>query len=137
MELNSLQIVALLVFNIVTLLMLIKFGASIDISDMLREKSLPADPAVPAVPAAPGPGADVGGVDPRNTSFSRVSGFIGSIVMSTFFWGIANVLLARSFGSQSDISAIKDIVTNLGSYFAYGSALFAPYAFNQIKSMVK
>lgn len=69
------------------------------------------------------------------TSFSRVAGLIGAVVLSTFFWGLANVLLQRSFGPPADIAAIKDILANLSNYFLYGSALFAPYAFNQIKSI--
>ena len=98
-----------------------------DMTAMLREKSVaaPAAPADPNVPA------------PDNTSYSRVSGACGSAVMVCFFWALSDIVIVKVFARSPNMTDIKTFVEGLSSYFLYGSALFAPYAFNQLSQAFK
>lgn len=58
--------------------------------------------------------------------------FLGLIGMLSMFVGIGFYLLWALFNGKQDLAHQLDIA---GHYLLYGSALFAPYAFNQIKSV--
>lgn len=64
-------------------------------------------------------------------STSRVIAFLGLIGMLSMFVGIGFYLLWALFNGKQDLLHQLDTA---GHYLLYGSALFAPYAFNQIKS---
>ncbi len=66
------------------------------------------------------------------TSYSRVTGALGAIVMTSSFWAIGNVVLSLAL---TDISRVKPLLDAVGIYFLIGSALFLPYAFNQLKTL--
>ena len=76
----------------------------------------------------PQDGGDAGDKGPG--SFSRIAGTIGAIVLAAFFAGVSYWALHALF-SDGDLNKLKD----LGTFFLVGSALFAPYAFNQIRSI--
>jgi hypothetical protein len=63
-------------------------------------------------------------------SFSRISGVIGSIVLAAFFGGVSYWALFTLFSGGS-----LDKLSELQTFFLVGSALFAPYAFNQLRSI--
>jgi hypothetical protein len=67
------------------------------------------------------------------TSYSRITGLFGAVAVTGFFWAIGNVLLLKAL---TNIGEIKTITDNVGRFFLIGSALFMPYAFNQLKSAV-
>ncbi|MCK4125514.1 hypothetical protein HFK83_24500 [Ralstonia pseudosolanacearum] len=69
---------------------------------------------------------------PPTGSTSRVIAFLGLIGMLSMFVGIGFYLLWALFNGKQDLAHQLDIA---GHYLLYGSALFAPYAFNQIKSV--
>jgi hypothetical protein len=123
----------LAIYNVAILKLLTFTLSKIEFRDALSEK----DPAVLAAArsapraAPPGGGAAPEPTDP--TSYSRVSGLIGSVVMAAFFWAIGNVILYKAF-STAGIADIKTLLSSLGTYFLAGSSLFVPYAFNQLKS---
>ncbi|WP_407522481.1 hypothetical protein [Methylobacterium oryzisoli] len=64
------------------------------------------------------------------SSYSRITGMFGLIVMGAFLWAFGNALIYKMFMAPEDISKITNGVS---AFFLSGSALFAPYAFNQIK----
>lgn len=66
------------------------------------------------------------------TSYSRVTGALGAIVVTSFFWAIGNVVLSLAL---SDVSQVKPLLDAVGVFFLIGSALFLPYAFNQLKTL--
>lgn len=66
------------------------------------------------------------------TSYSRVTGAFGAIVMTSFFWAIGNVVLSLAL---SDVGQVKPLLDAVGIFFLIGSALFLPYAFNQLKTL--
>lgn len=84
-------------------------------SDALREK---------------GPTGEVEGP----VSYSRVTGMIGAVVVASLFWMMSNVSIWTAIVSPKDLSGILSGVSNL---FYVGAALFIPYAFNQLKTLVK
>jgi len=63
-------------------------------------------------------------------SFSRVAGAIGSTVLAALFAGISYWALHTLF-MGGDLTRLQDLST----FFLVGSALFAPYAFNQIRGI--
>ncbi len=65
-------------------------------------------------------------------SFSRISGAIGAVVLAAFFAGVSYWAQHALF-TGGNLSKLND----LGTFFLVGSALFAPYAFNQIRAIFK
>lgn len=66
------------------------------------------------------------------TSYSRITGFIGAVIITSLFWVLSNVVVADSI---LDPQRIAVILSSSGKLFLIGSALFLPYAFNQLKSI--
>jgi hypothetical protein len=71
---------------------------------------------------------------PDATSYSRLSGFVGAIVLASFLWGLGNVILYKAF-AENGPEEIQSLLSSIGSFFLAGAALFAPYAFNQLKGV--
>lgn len=67
------------------------------------------------------------------TSYSRITGLFGAVAVTGLFWSMGNVLLLKALTNVGDIRAITD---NVSRFFLIGSALFMPYAFNQLKSIL-
>lgn len=67
-------------------------------------------------------------------SYSRVTGLIGAVVVSSLFWVMSNVSIALAILDPSDLPSLLNGVTKL---FFVGAALFLPYAFNQLRSLVQ
>ncbi|MGA0604232.1 hypothetical protein ACO2Q3_26250 [Caulobacter sp. KR2-114] len=74
-----------------------------------------------------GPGRGAG-----KRSYARVTGFVGTVILTSFFASVGNVVL---FQAMFDPGKIAAIVSGVGPLFLVGSALFAPYAFNQLRSI--
>jgi hypothetical protein len=66
-------------------------------------------------------------------SFSRTAGFIGAIGMSSVFIGIGYWVTYALFFHPDQLGYLK----STAYYFGAGSALFFPYAFNQISRLLK
>lgn len=64
-------------------------------------------------------------------SFSRVSGAIGAISIAATFIGIGYWAIFALFFDPSNLENFKE----MGTYFLAGSAMFMPYAFNQLSSI--
>jgi hypothetical protein len=71
-----------------------------------------------------------GDVGSETTSYSRISGLFGSVMISAFFWALGNVIIWKAFENPAQIEPIIDSVAK---FFLVGSALFLPYAFNQLR----
>lgn len=69
---------------------------------------------------------------PSDGSFSRVAGALGAIAVASTFVGIGYWVLFELF-LGNDLAKLKDV----GIYFLAGSALFLPYAFNQLSSIFR
>lgn len=63
-------------------------------------------------------------------SFSRIAGAIGALALAAFFAGVSYWALHALF-ADGELSKLQD----LSQFFLVGSALFAPYAFNQIRGI--
>ena len=71
---------------------------------------------------------------PEVTSFSRMAGLFGIVILTALFWATGNVLLVKALtGSAGDIPSVLD---DVGRYILVSSTLFIPYAFNQLKSAI-
>lgn len=69
----------------------------------------------------------------ESTSYSRITGLFGAVVLTTFFWAMGNLILWRvATARDQDVDALIDSVWK---FFLLGSALFLPYAFNQLRSV--
>lgn len=86
--------------------------------DVLSDKSM--------LRAMPGGLADD---DSLPTSFSRLAGLIGVAYLTAFLWGIGFFVLASIWVAPT---AIAQVIADCGQFLMAGSALFAPYAFNQL-----
>ena len=100
---------------------------SSNLDGLLQEKT-----AAPA-PADPNPDPDANGA-PGNTSASRVTGAVGAAVIASFTWAVGNVLIYKAVFKPEDAQVILD---GIGNFYLAASALFAPYAFNQLSSIFK
>jgi hypothetical protein len=67
-------------------------------------------------------------------SYSRVTGALGAVILTAFFWAIGNVVLADTL-SPNAAATIGPLLNAVGRFFLVGSALFLPYAFNQLKTL--
>jgi len=68
---------------------------------------------------------------PEKGSFSRTAGIIGAIGMASVTIGIGYWVIYGLFFDTASLDSIKSV----GWYYLAGSALFFPYAFNQIASI--
>lgn len=112
----------LVIYNVATTKLLSIALTQIDVRQAVQEKA----PEVRSVPLTDSAGKPV----PLDTSYSRVSGMIGAIVLATFFWAVGNVILYKAF---ADPSKISEFLSSIGTFFLGGASLFLPYAFNQLK----
>ncbi|AOK17042.1 hypothetical protein WT26_14145 [Burkholderia cepacia] len=67
------------------------------------------------------------------TSYSRVSGALGAIMIASFFWATGNLVLGLAL--SGDVISVKTLLGAVSVFFLIGSALFLPYAFNQLKTL--
>ncbi len=107
-----------------------------------------AGPVGAAAPAAPGPQKrvalkgltdalqekDTDGNPTGVISYSRVTGMIGTSVVASLFWMISNIVIAMAV---LDPQSISGVLTDVSKLFLIGAALFVPYAFNQLKSLLQ
>ena len=90
---------------------------------MLSEKTPPAQPANQQAANVP---------IESDASFSRVAGSIGTVVLAAFIGGVSYWALFGLF-SGADLTRLSQI----GTFVLTGSALFAPYAVNQLRAIFK
>ena len=99
----------------------------------LLARALSEKPAA-APPTAPGAGAAAGGTQDQPGSFSRTAGAIGAVGIAATFVGIGYWIIFDLFADKgAELTKIGD----LKYYFLAGSAMFLPYAFNQLSSIFK
>lgn len=108
-------IVALAAFNAPILIAGWRFRQVSGLNEVLQEK-------------------DADGHDTGAVSYSRVTGVIGAVVVASLFWIMSNISIAIAILNPKDLPDILNGVTKL---FFVGAALFVPYAFNQIKTLVQ
>lgn len=133
----------LIIFNFAIIILLKYSLQNIDLKEVLREKAPDAQPTAAGTAGLVGPaGAAVITAAPTaqdNTSYSRVAGILGAIVLAAFFWAVGDVILYKEFAcSDASCAAdIKDLVSGVSTYIMSGAALFAPYAINQLTNIFK
>jgi hypothetical protein len=118
-------ILTLFVYNVALILMFQHLLTQIDVREATSEK----DPDV--VLTAQIVEGDTSETPEKvyPTSFSRLAGALGAMVLACFFWGLGNVIFYFAF---ANIGIVTQLGSALGWYFLAGSALFAPYAFKQL-----
>lgn len=67
------------------------------------------------------------------TSFSRVTGLIGTIYLTAFCWGLGLYLLTKVW---VDPGKLKEVVPDGSKFILAGASLFTPYAFNQVSHIL-
>ena len=68
------------------------------------------------------------------TSYSRVTGAIGAVMVASLFWVVSNIAIVTAILHPGDMPTILNAS---GKLFLVGAALFLPYAFNQLKSVLQ
>ncbi len=74
------------------------------------------------------PAADPG----SSASASRLVAFLGTIAILAMFMGFGLYALWAAFNGKGAEAGVT--LKAVSSYLLYGSAMYAPYAFNQIKA---
>lgn len=88
---------------------------------------VPAGAVAPApAPATPDP------VTTGTASASRLVAFLGTIAILAMFMGFGLYAIWAAFNGRA--TEARDTLKAVSSYLLYGSAMYAPYAFNQIKA---
>jgi hypothetical protein len=77
-------------------------------------------------------GAD--GTSTGDNSYSRVTGLVGAIMMASLFWIVSNIVVVLAIVHPADVTTV---LNSVGKLFLVGAALFVPYAFNQLKSVLQ
>jgi hypothetical protein len=113
-------IIAISIYNIATILLLKVALGQVNLKEALAEKALSAN-------AAPGQAS-------ADTSYSRVAGLVGAIVLATFFWGIGNAVI---HGAINKPSSVPEMLSGVGPFIIGGASLFLPYAANQLRETFK
>jgi hypothetical protein len=108
-------VIALVAFNLPIAVAAWKFRNATGLGEIVQEKTPE--------------GRDTGAL-----SYSRVTGLIGAVVVASLFWIMSNVAIATAILNPSDL---PDILNGITKLFFVGAALFLPYAFNQLKSLVQ
>ena len=108
------------------------------LTDALSEKNPSHAPvaivqaAVAVVPGDVAPAA-APPVDPGSSaSASRLVAFLGTIAILAMFMGFGLYAIWAAFNGRA--AEARDTLKAMSSYLLYGSAMYAPYAFNQIKA---
>jgi hypothetical protein len=111
----AIVLVALIAFNAPIFLAWRNFRNVPDLNELVQEK-------------APD------GTSSGSVSYSRVTGLVGAVVVASLFWIMSNVTIAVAILNPGDLDSVLGGVTKL---FFVGAALFVPYAFNQIKTLIQ
>ena len=69
-----------------------------------------------------------------DNSYSRVTGLVGAIMMAALFWIVSNIIIVLAIVHPADVTTV---LNSVGKLFLVGAALFVPYAFNQLKSVLQ
>lgn len=102
-------------FNLPVIATLVFVPCAARLSEALKEKS---------------PFGDSTGV----TSYSRVVGTLGAVIVTAFFWAGGNIFLGMAL-TPGDFGHLAQLLNAFGRFLLFGSALFLPYAFNQLKTL--
>lgn len=106
---------AVLAFNIPIAFAAVGLRRVPNMSDAVREK-----------PADGGAAGDV--------SYSRVTGLVGAVVVASLFWVMSNIAIATAILEPKSLPLL---LGNIGTLFYVGAALFLPYGFNQLKTVLQ
>jgi hypothetical protein len=109
---DVLRLFVLVIFNAPIIVCMFCLPAMKQLSAVLKEKSASNDAA--GVP-----------------SYSRITGLFGAVMITSLFWAVGNLVIYKALGHAADIKPITDGVAPV---FMVGSALFLPYAFNQVRA---
>ncbi len=138
-ELTLWFVLALFVVGVGVPIRKLSRDASWSLTDALSEKT--AAPAAVAVvqaavavvpPAADAAAAPTGPGAGGTASASRLVAFLGTVAMLAMFMGFGLYAIWAAFNGKA--AEARDTLKAMSSYLLYGSAMYAPYAFNQIKS---
>lgn len=77
---------------------------------------------------------DAAGNSTGDNSYSRITGLVGAIMLASLFWVISNITIVLAIIRPSDVGSV---LNSVGKLFLVGAALFVPYAFNQLKSVLQ
>jgi hypothetical protein len=108
-------ILAIVAFNVPVVFVAWKARNIGDIDTALREK----DPAT-------GKSTDV--------SYSRITGMVGAVILGSLFWVFSNILIGTAILNPAGVGPL---LSHLSTLFLIGAALFLPYAFNQLKTLLQ
>jgi hypothetical protein len=137
----------LIVFNVGIIKLLQVTLRDADLTTALKEKSPQGAPTMTTTTTdVTPPGAPAGeqvlrkeersepAAPAEDSSYSRIAGMIGAVVLAVFLWALGNIVLYKCFGAVSEVG---EIMQHVGSFFLAGAALFAPYAANKLTSAFK
>ncbi|MGZ6016261.1 MAG: hypothetical protein ACXWKM_11000 [Phenylobacterium sp.] len=74
------------------------------------------------------------GTSTGDNSYSRVTGLVGAIMLASLFWIVSNIIIVLAIVHPADVTTV---LNSVGKLFLVGAALFVPYAFNQLKSVLQ
>jgi hypothetical protein len=115
MEKQHVVLGALAVFNLATSYLVWRSLRNVTLSEVVAEKDMQTRSDGTLLPA---------------TSYSRVVGMVGGMILAAFIWGLGNVVIYTAITSPPDVSKVLEGV----STFIVGCAsLFLPYAANQVR----
>jgi hypothetical protein len=93
---------SLIILNLATIRLLTWGLGPVNVRDVLREKDPNAAKAAIAVSLeakATGTAEEATGLPLDATSYSRVAGFVGTIVMASFLWALSNIIVYKGIRS--------------------------------------
>ncbi|MDP2803961.1 MAG: hypothetical protein Q8O26_18975 [Phreatobacter sp.] len=123
MDKQAITFVAIGVFNIGTAVLLRSALSTVDLGQAVLEKD---ENAAKTTAGSQSNNAANG----LATSYSRVTGLIGALVLAAFFWGIGNAVI---FNAINDPANVASMLNGVSTFIIGGASLFLPYAANQAR----
>ncbi len=115
MEKQLITILSLGVFNIAAFAFVVRGLRGVKMNEVLAEKDLPNSGGGAALPP---------------TSYSRLVGLVGALILAAFIWGIGNIAVHTAINDPANVT---NVLSGVSTFIVGGASLFLPYATNQVR----
>ena len=116
MDKQLITILSLSIFNIAAAMFVTRALRGVDLSTAMVEKDMP----------------NIGLDDTHTppTSYSRLVGLVGAMILAAFIWGLGNIVI---FTALNDPANVANLLNGVSTFIVGGASLFLPYATNQVR----
>jgi hypothetical protein len=115
MEKQLITILSLGVYNVAAFMFIVRSLRGVKLNEVLAEKDMP---------------NTGGGTASPTTSYSRLVGLVGAMILAAFIWGLGDIVIYTALNDPANVANLLNGVT---TFIVGGASLFLPYATNQVR----